>query len=75
MPAAIPGIGQTGYIGPTAFVLNAVVTVLLTLVLKAATAAEGMDATSPGDYTAGASEAEAVPAPLRPGTSPAPHPS
>ena len=73
--AAIPGIGQPGYIGLTAFVLNVAVTMVLTLVLKAATAAEGMDATSPGDYTADAAETEAVPALLRPGTSPAPNPS
>src|SRR5204863_2601605 len=31
----IPGIGEIGYIGLTAFVLNAAVTIVLTLVLKA----------------------------------------
>ncbi|MFF4801036.1 monocarboxylate uptake permease MctP [Streptomyces sp. NPDC001351] len=74
--AAIPGIGRTGYIGLTAFVLNVAVTVALTFVLKAAKAPEGIDATAPGDYTADAAETEAASAsPLRPGTSPAPNPS
>jgi hypothetical protein len=50
----IPGIGEIGYIGLTAFVLNMVVTVVLTFVLKAAKAPEGIDVTSPGDYTADA---------------------
>jgi SSS family solute:Na+ symporter len=73
--AAIPGIGQTGYIGLTAFVLNVAVTVVLTFVLKAARAPEGIDVTSPGDYTADAAETEGKEAPiLRPGPSPAPNP-
>ncbi|MEV6940762.1 monocarboxylate uptake permease MctP [Streptomyces sp. NPDC051172] len=72
----IPGIGQIGYIGLTAFVLNVAVTVVLTFVLKAAKAPEGIDVTSPGDYTADTAQAEAKAAPtLRPGTSPAPNPS
>ncbi|MGH1554778.1 monocarboxylate uptake permease MctP [Streptomyces sp. L7] len=50
--AAIPGIGETAYIGLTAFVLNVAVTVVLTFVLKAANAPEGIDATTPGEYTA-----------------------
>ncbi|MEU9129084.1 monocarboxylate uptake permease MctP [Kitasatospora sp. NPDC048540] len=54
--AEIPGIGEIGYIGLTAFVLNLVVAVVLTLVLRAAKAPEGLDATSPGDYTADAGE-------------------
>jgi SSS family solute:Na+ symporter len=70
----IPGIGEIGYIGLTAFVLNVIVTVVLTFVLKAAKAPEGIDVTSPGDYTADAAEAEAAPT-LRPGTSPATNPS
>ncbi|GAA3840180.1 sodium:solute symporter family protein [Streptomyces coacervatus] len=74
--AAIPGIGETGYIGLTAFVLNVAVTVVLTCVLKAAKAPEGIDVTSPGDYTADPAEAGTKEAPtLRPGTSPAPNPS
>ncbi len=52
----IPGFGEIGYIGLTAFVLNLVVSVVLTLVLKAVHAPEGVDETSPGDYTADASE-------------------
>ncbi|MFD4564540.1 monocarboxylate uptake permease MctP [Streptomyces sp. NPDC058467] len=72
----IPGIGEIGYIGLTAFVINVVVTVLLTFILKAAKAPEGIDVTSLGDYTADAAEAEAKAAPaLPPGTSPAPNPS
>lgn len=50
--AEIPGIGEIGYIGLTAFVLNVVVTVVLTFALKAAKAPEGIDETSPADYTA-----------------------
>jgi SSS family solute:Na+ symporter len=57
-------------------VTNVVVTWLLTFILKAAKAPEGIDVTSPEDYTADAAEAEAKAAPtLRPGTSPAPNPS
>ena len=37
----IPGIGEIGYIGLTAFVLNVVVTVVLTFVLKAVKAPGG----------------------------------
>ncbi|WP_405551110.1 monocarboxylate uptake permease MctP [Streptomyces sp. NBC_01171] len=52
----IPGIGEIGYIGLTAFVMNVVVTVVLTFVLKAAKAPAGVDETSPGDYTADAGD-------------------
>ncbi|MHC5905442.1 monocarboxylate uptake permease MctP [Streptomyces sp. S6] len=69
----IPAIGEIGYIGLTAFVLNAAVTVVLTSVLKAAKAPEGIDVTSPGDYTAD-TEAQTTPV-LRPGASPASKPS
>lgn len=59
----------------TAFVLNVVVTVPLTFILKAAKAPEGIDVTSPGDYTADAAEAEDKAARTRgPGTSPATNP-
>ncbi|WP_432127051.1 monocarboxylate uptake permease MctP [Streptomyces sp. bgisy082] len=54
--AEIPGIGEIGYIGLTAFVLNVVVTVVLTFVLKALKAPEGVDETSPSDYTADAGD-------------------
>jgi SSS family solute:Na+ symporter len=47
----IPGIGEIGYIGLTAFVLNVVVTVVLTFVLRAAKAPEGVDETAADDYT------------------------
>ncbi|MFF7235560.1 monocarboxylate uptake permease MctP [Streptomyces collinus] len=53
----IPGIGEIGYIGLTAFVLNVVVTVVLTFVLKAVKAPEGLDETRPEDYTADAGDA------------------
>ena len=49
-------IGEIGYIGLTAFVLNVVVTVVLTFVLKAVKAPEGVDETSPSDYTADAGD-------------------
>ncbi|WP_193365978.1 monocarboxylate uptake permease MctP [Kitasatospora setae] len=52
----IPGIGQTGYIGLTAFVLNAVVAVVLTLVLRALKAPEGADETARADYSAEAGD-------------------
>ncbi|MFD5461027.1 sodium:solute symporter family protein, partial [Streptomyces olivaceus] len=48
----IPGIGEIGYIGLTAIVLNALVTVVLTFVLRAAKAPDGVDETRPADYTA-----------------------
>jgi solute:Na+ symporter, SSS family len=52
----IPLIGQIGYIGLTAFVINAVVTVVLTVILRAMKAPEGTDETSPEDYTAEAGD-------------------
>lgn len=54
--AEIPGIGEIGYIGLTAFLLNVVVTVVLTFALKAAKAPDGIDETSPADYTADAGD-------------------
>ena len=48
----IPGLGEIGYIGLTAFVMNVVVTVALTFVLNALRAPTGIDETSPADYTA-----------------------
>ncbi|MFI9050309.1 monocarboxylate uptake permease MctP [Streptomyces sp. NPDC053427] len=67
----IPGIGEIGYIGLTAFVLNVVVSVVLTVVLKAVKAPEGVDETSPSDYTADAGD-KAVTADLPPATAEAP---
>ena len=42
----IPGLGEIGYIGLTAFVMNVVVTVVLTFVLRAFKVPEGVDETS-----------------------------
>ncbi|MFE1773947.1 monocarboxylate uptake permease MctP [Streptomyces sp. NPDC059008] len=67
----IPGIGEIGYIGLTAFVLNVVVTVVLTFALKAVKAPEGVDETSPGDYTADVGD-KGVSAELPPATAGAP---
>nr|WP_246103320.1 sodium:solute symporter family protein [Streptomyces piniterrae] len=69
--AEIPGIGEIGYIGLTAIVLNLVVTVVLTFALKAVKAPEGVDETSPGDYTVDAGD-EGVSPDLPPVTSKAP---
>jgi SSS family solute:Na+ symporter len=52
----IPGIGEIGYIGLTAFVMNVVVTVVLTFVLKALKAPEGVDETAADDYTVDAGD-------------------
>ncbi|TRV76267.1 sodium:solute symporter family protein [Streptomyces sp. 130] len=52
----IPGLGEIGYIGLTAFVLNVVVVVVLTFVLNAVKAPAGSDETSPADYTADAGD-------------------
>ncbi|MGW2524120.1 monocarboxylate uptake permease MctP [Streptomyces sp. NPDC001617] len=54
--AEIPGIGEMGYIGLTAFVLNVAVTVVLTFALKALKAPEGVDETKAEDYTADAGD-------------------
>ncbi len=55
--AEIPGLGQMGYIAITAFVLNLVVTVVLTLVMRyLVKAPEGTDATIPADYFADAGD-------------------
>lgn len=52
----IPLIGEIGYIGLTAFVLNLLVTVVLTWVFRAAKAPDGVDETSPSDYRADAGD-------------------
>ncbi|WP_341927762.1 sodium:solute symporter [Nocardioides psychrotolerans] len=52
----IPGIGDLGYIAVTAFALNLLITVALTLVLNAAKVSNGTDATEPGDYYADADD-------------------
>ncbi len=50
--AAIPGIGEMGYIALTAFTLNLVVVVVATFAFRAFKAAEGHDETIPADYFA-----------------------
>ncbi|MFB7910941.1 MULTISPECIES: monocarboxylate uptake permease MctP [unclassified Kitasatospora] len=64
--AEIPGIGEIGYIGMTAFVLNLVVSVVLTVVLRALRTPDGPDETKPSDYSAetGGDERENAPEPV-----------
>ena len=50
--SAIPGIGDLGYIALTAFVLNVLVAVVLTLMLNAAKVTNGVDLTVSSDYFA-----------------------
>ena len=50
--ASMPVIGDLGYIALTAFVLNVLVAVVLTLVLRAAKVSNGSDQTTSYDYFA-----------------------
>jgi SSS family solute:Na+ symporter len=59
----VPLIGDLGYIAMTAFVLNLLVAVVLTFVLRAAKVAEGRDATEPSDYHADAGDPRVEPIP------------
>ncbi|MFE9248142.1 monocarboxylate uptake permease MctP [Streptomyces sp. NPDC007088] len=52
----IPGLGEIGYIGMTAIVLNLVVTLVLTVVLRALKAPDGVDETVPSDYVVDAGD-------------------
>lgn len=52
----IPLIGEIGYIGLTGLVLNLLVTVAATVVLRAVRAPQGLDETQPSDYTADAGD-------------------
>ncbi|PBC77869.1 SSS family solute:Na+ symporter [Streptomyces sp. TLI_235] len=61
--AEIPFIGEIGFIGLTAFVLNLAVAVVLTLVFKAVKAPEGVDETSSTDYSAEAGDEAVTEAP------------
>ncbi|KWW99386.1 putative permease [Carbonactinospora thermoautotrophica] len=54
--AKIPLLGETGYIALTALVVNILVAVVLTVVLRALKAPEGEDQTRPDDYVADASD-------------------
>ncbi|GAB3598692.1 sodium:solute symporter family protein [Angustibacter peucedani] len=49
-------IGKSGYIALTAFVINVVIAAVLTLVLRAVKAPDGVDQTSPSDYRADAGD-------------------
>src|SRR3954447_11376879 len=63
-----PGTDTKVYIAATAFLLNLVVTIVLTAVFRAAKVADGVDETSPDDYTAdlGDEDVEAEVDPHRP---------
>ena len=54
--ATIPGLGDLGYIAMTAFVLNVVVAVVISLALNLAKVTNGADETTPGDYYADAGD-------------------
>jgi solute:Na+ symporter, SSS family len=49
-------IGKSGYIALTAFVINVVISAVLTVVLRAAKVPDGVDQTSPADYHADAGD-------------------
>jgi SSS family solute:Na+ symporter len=53
-----PGIDAPVYIGLVAFLLNLVVAVVLTVVLRAMKVEEGVDRTRPSDYHADAGDAD-----------------
>ncbi|WP_034090671.1 monocarboxylate uptake permease MctP [Streptacidiphilus albus] len=59
--ATIPLIGQIGYVGVTAFVLNLAVAVVGTLLLRAFKAPGGRDETVPADYQLGLAPEPASP--------------
>ncbi len=50
--AIVPGLGDAGYIGLTAFVLNVIVLVVVTVVLRAMKIDNGTDLTQQSDYFA-----------------------
>ena len=52
----IPSIGKMGYIATTAFAINVIVAVVLTVVLNAAKVSPGTDETIKGDYFADAGD-------------------
>jgi SSS family solute:Na+ symporter len=61
--AEIPLLGKNGYIALTAWVLNVLVTVVLTVVFRALKVAEGGDETTADDYHADAGEPGVRPLP------------
>ena len=52
----IPGLGDMGYIALTAFAINLVIAIVLTLILNAAKVDNGSDETTAGDYFADAGD-------------------
>ncbi|MGI8718505.1 MAG: monocarboxylate uptake permease MctP [Lapillicoccus sp.] len=61
--ASIEGLGEMGYIALTAFVINVVIAAVLTLLLRAAKAPEGVDQTIPADYFADEGDPKVKPLP------------
>jgi SSS family solute:Na+ symporter len=62
--AEIPFLsGRNGYIALTAFVLNLVIAVVLTVILRALKAPAGVDVTEPEDYWADAGDPRVAPLP------------
>jgi solute:Na+ symporter, SSS family len=59
----VPGLGDKGYIALTAFALNVLVAVVLTVVLRAGKVPDGADATTPEDYHADAGDPRVEPLP------------
>ncbi|WP_037607839.1 monocarboxylate uptake permease MctP [Streptacidiphilus rugosus] len=66
--ANIPVIGQIGYIGVTALVLNLAVAVVLTVGLRLIRSTEGLDETVPADYTSDVDQMEHTPPVIAPVT-------
>ena len=50
--AVFPWTDTKVYIAATAFIINVLVAIVLTIILRALKVADGVDATSPGDYSA-----------------------
>jgi solute:Na+ symporter, SSS family len=63
--AVVPVLHQIMYIAVTAFVINLVVSVVLTLVLRAVRAPAGNDETRPADYLADREPEPPVPVPVK----------
>jgi SSS family solute:Na+ symporter len=61
--SSVPGLGDLGYIAATAFGLNVVVVVVLTVVLRAVRAPAGTDHTAPDDYHADEDDPRVEPIP------------
>jgi len=59
--AKIPVLGQTGYIALTAVVINLIVAIVLTLLLRLAPGSAGRDRTEPGDYLVDIPDAAGTP--------------